>query len=96
VRRGPVSVTFLPGGPEETGPPRVAYAVGRRIGGAVRRNRLRRRLRAVVADLAPELRPGAYLVGAAPEAADLPFGELKAVVSRAVRAVSGTDQGRVP
>jgi ribonuclease P protein component len=87
VRRGPVSVTFVAGGSDE--PPRVAYAVGRRVGSAVRRNRLRRRLRAVVADLAPEMRPGAYLVGAAPAAADLPYGELKAVVSQALRAVSG-------
>lgn len=86
VRRGPVSVTFVAGGPSE--PPKVAYAVGRRVGSAVRRNRLRRRLRAVVADLAPDMRPGAYLVGAAPAAADLPFGELKAVVSQALRAVS--------
>lgn len=86
VRRGPISVTFVGGGP--SGPPRVAYAVGRRVGSAVRRNRLRRRLRAVVADLAPDMRPGAYLVGAAADAADLPFGELKAVVSRALRAVS--------
>lgn len=98
IRRGPVSVTFLPGDtgsvgnlvpPDGPEPPRVAYAVGRRVGGAVRRNRLRRRLRAVVADLAPKMRPGAYLVGAAPEAADLPFGELKAVVSRAIEAVTG-------
>ena len=65
--------------------------MGRRVGGAVRRNRVRRRLRAVFADLAPELRPGAYLVGAAAEAADLPFGELKAVVARALRAVAGKD-----
>lgn len=86
VRRGPVSVTFVADGPN--GPPRVAYAVGRRVGSAVRRNRLRRRLRAVVADLAPEMRPGAYLVGAAPAAADLPFGELKAVVSQALTTVS--------
>jgi ribonuclease P protein component len=65
----------------------VAYAIGRRVGGAVVRNRLRRRLRAIVAELAPELVPGAYLVGAAPEAASLSFGELKAIVSHALKAV---------
>ena len=86
VRRGPVSVTFVANGSSE--PPKVAYAVGSRVGNAVGRNRLRRRLRAVVADLAPEMRPGAYLVGVAPAAADLPFGELKAVVSQALRAVN--------
>ena len=62
----------------------MAYAVGRGVGGAVVRNRLRRRLRAAVSDLGPELRPGAYLVGAAPEAVSLPFGELKAMVSGAM------------
>ena len=84
MRRGPVTVTFAPGGSSE--PPKVAYAVGRRVGGAVQRNRLRRRLRAVIADLAPTMRPGAYLVGAAPEAAAMSFGELKAVVSEALQA----------
>lgn len=81
VRRGPITVTFLPGAP--TGPPRVAYAVGRSVGGAVVRNRLRRRMRAVVSELGPHLRPGAYLVGAAPEAVSLSFGELKEMVSGA-------------
>ncbi|MGH9190794.1 MAG: ribonuclease P protein component [Acidimicrobiales bacterium] len=46
VRRGPLTVTWLAG--EPTGPPRVGYAIGRNLGGAVVRNRLRRRLRAVV------------------------------------------------
>ena len=48
-------------------PPRVAYAVGRRVGGAVARNRVRRRLRAATRAHAGELEPGrAYLVGARP------------------------------
>ncbi|HZU74057.1 MAG TPA: ribonuclease P protein component [Acidimicrobiales bacterium] len=85
VRRGPVTVTFVSSGQSE--PPKVAYAVGRKVGTAVRRNRLRRRLRAVVADLAPEMRPGAYLLSAAPEAAEVPFRELRAAVAEAVRAV---------
>ncbi|MGH9151312.1 MAG: ribonuclease P protein component [Acidimicrobiales bacterium] len=82
ARRGPITVTFVPGAPPR--PPRVAYAVGRAVGGAVVRNRLRRRLRAAVFELGPDLRPGAYLVGAAPEAASLPYGELKAMVSGAL------------
>jgi hypothetical protein len=40
-------------------------------------------MRAVVSELGPQVRPGAYLVGAAPEAASLPFGELKEMVSEA-------------
>jgi ribonuclease P protein component len=53
--------------PESAGDPvRVAYAVGRAVGGAVARNRLRRRLRVLVGDLdaAGALSPGLYLVGA--------------------------------
>lgn len=65
----------------------MAYAVGRKVGGAVERNRVRRRLRAVVAELAAQLAPGAYLIGAAPAAASLTFGELGARVSEALDAV---------
>ena len=52
------------------------------------RNRLRRRLRAVFSELAPQLAPGAYLVGAAPEAVTLSFGELQAIVTEACEAVT--------
>ena len=62
----------------------MAYAVGRSVGGAVVRNRLRRRMRAVVFELGPQLRPGAYLVGAAPEAVSLPFRELQVMVCGAL------------
>lgn len=49
------------GSPAE--PPRVAYAVGRKAGGAVARNRVRRRLRAATRAHAQEFEPGrAYLV----------------------------------
>jgi ribonuclease P protein component len=59
------------------GPPRVAYAIGRRTGGAVERNRVRRRLRHVVAAHQSCLRPNwQYLVGAGPEALHLPGDEL--------------------
>ncbi len=65
-------------------PPRVAYAVGRRVGPAVRRNRLRRRLRSVVRHEAHRLGPGAYLVGAAPGAADVTFAELLSMYRQAL------------
>jgi ribonuclease P protein component len=82
-------VTFLNDDADPGTPPRVAYAVGRRSGGAVARNRIRRRLRAVLAQLAGSsdspLRPGAYLVGASSAAADLPFSQLRDHVATAVR-----------
>jgi ribonuclease P protein component len=59
----------------------VAYAVSRAVGGAVERNRVRRRLRAIVGGT--ELAPGAYLIAVAPSAAQLPFEELAAHVDKA-------------
>lgn len=60
--------------------PAVAFAVGKPVGSAVVRNRLRRRLRAVIAEVGPP--PGTYLVTARPEAATLPDQELRALVHR--------------
>jgi len=73
-------------------PPRLAFAIGRRVGHAVERNRLRRRLRAIFADLArqdPEtLQPGAYLVGCRPGADGLTFEELREHVLRALTRIN--------
>lgn len=77
-------MVHLPGAPHD--PPRVAYAVPRRVGGAVVRNRLRRRLRAVVADLhrAGRLAGGAWLLVAAPPLVDTTHDELRMTVERAL------------
>jgi ribonuclease P protein component len=85
-RKGPVSLAWLPGDIDSPGqggiPPRVAYAVGRKVGGAVTRNRVRRRLRASVAGSRSQLRPGAaYLFGAGREAATMSFADLDAAVA---------------
>jgi len=83
VRRGPLSVTWAASPVDE--PPRVAYAIGRRVGGAVERNRVRRRLRTVMADLDPA--PGRYLIRVAPTDSELSFLDLKALVSNALLAL---------
>lgn len=59
---------------------RVAYAVGRRVGGAVVRNRIRRRLRALVQQLDRDGRiaPGRYLVIVAPDAVSATSADLSA------------------
>ena len=85
ARRGPVTVTYAQVG--EPARPRVAYAVGRRVGNAVTRNQVRRRLRAAVAE-ASGLRPGAYLVAAGPEAARATYDELRRHVATAMTAAS--------
>lgn len=85
-RRGPIAVTFVVG--QDDSVPRVAYSVGRRVGGAVIRNRLRRRLRAAVAAGVGSIPPGAYLVSAGREALDLPYEDLKAHVTAAMTSAS--------
>jgi ribonuclease P protein component len=57
---------------------RVAYAIGRPVGTAVRRNRLRRRLRAILADFERlgRLPASAYLVICRPETAILSHSSL--------------------
>ena len=56
---------------EASARPAVAFAISRRVGGAVVRNRLRRQLRVASSDAADraELGPGWYLVMVAPDAA---------------------------
>jgi ribonuclease P protein component len=100
VRRGPITVSFVPDAVPVAGaatplsgsaqPPRVAYAVGRKVGNAVTRNRLRRRLRAAMAQWAGVLAPGAYLVGAAAPAADLSWDELGQALGEALAAAVPT------
>jgi ribonuclease P protein component len=83
-----VTVVHLPG----TGEVRVAYAIGRKVGPAVVRNRLRRRLRAAVRDLDRStggLAPGAYLISLRPEAAQRSYRELYQYLSLALPAASG-------
>ncbi|MBW3615247.1 MAG: ribonuclease P protein component [Actinobacteria bacterium] len=84
ARSGPLWIAWAPAAADE--PPRLAFAIGRRVGGAVVRNRLRRQLRAAFADACPG--PGAYLMGVGPEAARLSFGELGVLVRTALHALS--------
>jgi ribonuclease P protein component len=83
VRRGALTVTWLAG---EDGPPRAAFAVGRTAGGAVLRNRVRRRLRAALRELqaAGRLPAGAYLVGGTAALAELPWTELVELLGSAI------------
>lgn len=82
VRRGALTVTWVPG--ESTDPTRVAYAIGRKTGNAVVRNRIRRRLRAAARECQASLEPGAYLVGATAKAASVPYQALKSLFGEAL------------
>ncbi len=74
-RNGPLSISWFPGNPAE--PPRVAYSIGRKVGPAVTRNLIRRRLRMLARQVAPDLRPGCYLVGVGPSATKLSYSGLE-------------------
>jgi ribonuclease P protein component len=87
LRRGPLSLAVLRA--VDPVPPRLAYAVGRRVGPAVTRNRVRRRLRAAVERHRSRLEPGcAYLLGASPAAARASFDQLEAAVGELLTAAS--------
>ena len=53
---------LVPAGAEEDIPPRAGFVVGRPVGGAVVRNRVRRRLRALVREYLSSLPGGSLLV----------------------------------
>ena len=74
-------------GPDEEA--RFGFTVSKKIGGAVVRNRVRRRLRALVAALKPsEVRPGCdYVVIARPGAVGRSFNELEADLQQALSRV---------
>jgi ribonuclease P protein component len=94
-RSGPIVVGYV----EQTSwsKAEVAYAIGRPVGTAVTRNRLRRRLRAIVAEAASSLPAGAYVVRAGPEASRLGYDELKVAMGRALeRAIPGRADGLIP
>ena len=82
-----MTVTHVAGGDQV----RVAYAIGRRVGPAVARNRLRRRLRAAVREIQRDegLAPGAYLIGARADAIGRPYRELRADLTAALVAAAG-------
>lgn len=61
--------------------PQVAFAIGRTAGTAVKRNRVRRQLRAVLRQRSTELPPGLYLFGLTRPASDISFGEVLNSVS---------------
>ncbi len=61
----------------EVRPPRVAFAIGRRNGPAVRRNRARRRIRAALREVAADVAPGLHLIGWKGPIGEVDFIELK-------------------
>jgi ribonuclease P protein component len=69
------------------GNPRVGYTVTKKVGNAVVRNRVRRRLReAVRTHAADDMTPGSdYVIVGRKDVLSAPFGQLKAELSRRFR-----------
>ncbi|MDF2388469.1 ribonuclease P protein component [Nostoc ellipsosporum NOK] len=69
------------------GSPRVGFTVTKKVGNAVVRNRVRRRLKeAVRAQAADDMMPGNdYVIVGRDDALHAPFGQLKAELSRRLR-----------
>lgn len=88
-------MTYLLDEDSAEAPPRVAYAIGKAVGSAVTRNRLRRRIRAVLSGLAGTgeggLPPGAYLVRTGPGSERLSSRELEVAMAEIADAV-GVDR----
>jgi len=83
LRSGPVSIGLAARDDGEEA--RVAFAAGRNLGTAVRRNRSRRRLREALRTAALTLAPGHDIVLLArPTTADVPFAKLQSAVCDAL------------
>jgi len=91
-----VSVTVLLPSSAAAEPPRLAFAVPRSVGPAVVRNRLRRRVRAHLAEVrrtSPERFPaGAWLVALSADAATAPPAQLLSDVDRCLERSIGGDR----
>lgn len=77
VRSGPLRVRYLAApSPVDDQAARVGYAIGKKAGSAVERNRIRRRLRAAVSTATIPLTSGFYLISADSSTAEAPFSAL--------------------
>jgi ribonuclease P protein component len=98
VRSGAVTVTHLASSTAIDTPPRVAFAIGRRVGPAVARNRVRRRLRSILRDLATEpgrIPGGAYLISVQPRAVTSTFVQLTRDLERSLDKIVSSDGAAV-
>jgi len=86
-RSGPLRVQFVPA-LQTDDLRRVAFAIPRKVGTAVERNRVRRRLRAIVAEATVLIPAGAYLIGTEQGVRDLSFQELEARMIEAMQRAS--------
>lgn len=75
---------------------RVAYAIGKPVGPAVVRNRIRRRLRHLISENSAAWPPGSYLIGVRPRAAGSTYEELGQMLQRILNRISRPDTAGRP
>ena len=88
-RSGPLALRSVPThAPRGDGTPkvRIAFAVNKTVGTAVVRNRVRRRLRALLGefDAVGAISPGMHLMVVAPQAVSMSFSELRHHVNKVI------------
>ncbi|HVV35038.1 MAG TPA: ribonuclease P protein component [Acidimicrobiales bacterium] len=88
VRSGPLRVRYF----AAPGLPAVGYAISKRTGNAVVRNRIRRRLRAAVTQATTRMTSGFYLIIPDASTEHAPFTDLELAVNNAITALQ--DGGR--
>jgi ribonuclease P protein component len=70
---------------DDSGPTRFGFIVTKAVGGAVVRNRVRRRLRAVCRDILPTMESGTnVVVRALPASVDVTWGTLHSEITEAI------------
>ena len=77
VGRGPLGLVFI-----KSKSLRVGFSVSNKVGCAVERNKLKRRLRAICRELLPKLSTAQIVIVAKPEAKELSFETLRREVER--------------
>ncbi|MGA0064935.1 MAG: ribonuclease P protein component [Ilumatobacteraceae bacterium] len=90
VRRGGMTCRWIPD--PSLPAPRVAYALSRHVGSAVRRNRLRRQLRAIVNSLAQEIPVGWLLISLSPTLSTASSPELTRLMRAIISEISASAQ----
>ncbi|NLA34754.1 MAG: ribonuclease P protein component [Actinobacteria bacterium] len=83
-RSGPIGLRWIRDG--ELPAPRVAFAIGKGVGNAVQRNRIRRRLRELLRsfDQHEQIVPGRYLFIVSQQATTSSFDDLRTHLSRLI------------
>ncbi|HUB69226.1 MAG TPA: ribonuclease P protein component [Acidimicrobiales bacterium] len=91
TRSGPITVSWVPGATRAR--PVLAFAISKRVGNAVARNRLRRRLKEAARRFV-SMPDGLYLIRTAPAAAAMDFASLRRHLQYAVDGLSRPPKDR--